>query len=134
MSITTFGPVQSQHPTDYDPTLEAAERGIRIHHCADAPDAGRYDPETRTIAVRSSERTYYRSTATYQLAHAVLDEPTRDEAVAFAAARLIDEEDLAAMASVTDNRRLWARALGVRECLLLAHLARKMGLPLPAAA
>ncbi len=118
----------------YDPTLEAAEHGIQIRHDLAAPDLGSFDPTTGTISIRDVERAYYRTTATFQLAHAVLDSPTTVDAVEFAAARLIDPDDLEAIASVTHDRGLWARVLRVRECLLLAHLATRQGLPLPAAA
>lgn len=114
----------------YDPTLEAAEHGIRIAVDVDAPHAGSFDATESTIKVRYAERTYYRTTATYQLARATLDDPTPAEAVRFAGERLIDDEDLAAVASVTHDRRLWARVLRVNEWLLLSHLALLQGLPL----
>lgn len=118
----------------YDPTPEVAEHGIRIRGDISAPDWGHFDPETRTISIREVDRTYYRTTVTLQLAHAVLDRPTMIEVLAFAADRLIDEDDLKAIASVTYDRRLWATVLRVRLDFLLAHLATKQGLPIPAAA
>lgn len=116
----------------YDPILEAAERGIRIDLDPNAADVGEYDAANSRILVRHFGRTYYRSTATYQLAHAVLERPTMADAVEFAASRLIVRDDLEALASATADRRLWAKALGVRSWLLAAYLQVRAGLPVTA--
>lgn len=128
MHSTTIRAGEVYGPT-YDPTLEAAEHGIQIVHDINADDAGEYDPATKTIRVRVMDQTYYRSTATYQLAHAVEPESTVEEAVAFAIERLVDQTDLAALASVTNEPRLWAKALRIRPCLMRAHVAIRLGLP-----
>jgi len=118
------------HGLHYDPTLEAAEHGITIQHDAQVADVGEYCRMTRVIRVRPLGLSYYRTTATYQLAYALDEDATTAQAVQFAASRLINYEDLDALASVTSNPRLWAKALRVRECLLTAHLAIRLGLPI----
>ncbi|MFJ6532441.1 hypothetical protein [Microbacterium sp. NPDC091662] len=116
----------------YDPTMEAAEHGIRIDFDPNAADVGEYDPASAVIRVRHCSRTYYRSTATFQLAHAVLERPSIADAVQFAAARLIDRDDLEALASATTDRGVWAKALGIRTWLLHAYLQVRAGLPVTA--
>lgn len=133
MHQTTDGTrAAADHGINYDPTLEAAEHGIAIQQDAAAADVGSFCRETRVIRVRPLGPIYYRSTATYQLAYALDEDRTKTQAVEFAAERLIDCGDLEAIASVTDNRRLWAKVLRVRECLLAAHLAIRLGLPIAA--
>lgn len=117
---------------DYDATLEAASHGIRVRYDSTAPDVGTYCPNSRTITVRGGDRTYTRTTIAYQLGHAVLEDATMPRAVSFAAERLIDDDDLVAIASVTDDRTVWATVLRVRECLLRAHIAIRAGLPVAA--
>lgn len=117
----------------YDPTLEAAEHGILIVHDLDAHDAGEWHPTSKTIRVRVMSHSYYRSTATYQLAFALDPDATRESAVAFAMSRLVDCEDLAELASVTSDPDVWAKVLRIRTCLMRAHVAIKLGLPVAVA-
>ncbi|KAA9133725.1 hypothetical protein [Microbacterium caowuchunii] len=106
----------------YDAVLEAATLDIDVRFDMNAPDAGSYHPTTRTIRVRDGDRTYIRSTVAFQLAHAVLDYPTTEQAVVFAAERLIDPDDFVAVTAATPHPALWARVLRVRDCLLEVYL------------
>lgn len=118
---------------DFDPIVEAALLGIRVRHRDDADDLGELDLRRRTITTRPGTRAYVRTTVTYQLAYAVLGTgATREQAIEWAASLLIPDDDLYALASATDDRALWARALQVRPCLLLAHAAMLGGLPVAA--
>ncbi|OAZ40912.1 hypothetical protein A9Z40_02940 [Microbacterium arborescens] len=129
MSLIATHPVLG---VDYDSALEAASRGIAVRYDSTAPDMGSYCPNSQAIVVRHGDRSYVRSTVAYQLAHVVLDNPSKADAVEFAASRLIRTDDLEAIASVTDDRSVWATVLRVRECLLAAYLALRAGLPVPA--
>lgn len=129
MHAAAAAEVYGEQGFGYDPTLEAAERGIAIEHDPTAADTGQYDPDTMTITVQQNGRTHYRSTVTFQLAHAVLATPNTADAVEFACSRLIDHNDLVALALATPDRRLWARALNVRQWLLDAYLQVRSGLP-----
>ncbi|MDQ1122239.1 hypothetical protein [Microbacterium trichothecenolyticum] len=112
---------------NYDPTPEAAKHGIQIVHDLDADDAGEWHPESRTIRVRTSDRSHFRSTATYQLAYALDPGATRESAVAFAMSRLVDSEDLAELATVTNDPTLLAKILRVTPGLLRTHLEINVG-------
>lgn len=129
MHATAAAEVYNGNGYGYDPMLEAAEYGISITYDEAAPDMGQYDPDGSIITIRHNTRTYYRSTVTFQLAHAVLDAPTIADAVEFACARLIAHEDIVALARATAVRRIWAKALNVRTWLLDAYLQIRSGLP-----
>lgn len=113
----------------FNPVAEATLRGIVIRVHPSASDLGDYSEEERAITIRGGSWEYLRTTATYRLAHVVLGNATLEEAVVWAAERLIAEDDLQAIASAVDDPLVWATVLRVRPCLLAAYLKMRAGLP-----